>query len=419
MSSFGPKIFIFKNTNKKKFKPKLENCLSTEGRTKNSTRHKSKYDSERAISKIDINNGINDVINKIKFGKAIDRYLYIKKKIYLNELRNQNDKKEFKFEKLNFIFDKFTRNKKNKIKNGIVHQMNNAHKLNVNTTFEKIWNKLGTKSYEKFKEEFNFTQDKNGIILRKIKNDQKNLSTKMDINIKKIKKIFGDEIIERLKKNLELKKEEETIFSVRNNINLKNYKSVKNIKVIKFKRSFSNKTVNRSNNSKKTLLLKNSDTFYKKYHDPKKEEEARKIIKWIRKANTNEKNKVSFSDLSEKNQLKKKFKFSSFNQRYSRNINNSNFNLESQRQNSKITKEFKHFIKNDSEKKQTSLVNSILPIKKRKIQRSSMMNYLTIKLSKNNIKTKSNKAITKRNKEFKERLIKNVELIFNDEDNDY
>ena len=98
---------------------------------------------------------------------------------------------------------------------------------------------------------------------------------KMDINIKKIKKIFGDEIIERLKKNLELKKEEETIFSVRNNINLKNYKSVKNIKVIKFKRSFSNKTVNRSNNSKKTLLI-----------------------------------------VSEKNQLKKKFKFSSFNQRY-------------------------------------------------------------------------------------------------------
>ena len=419
MSSFGPKIFIFKNTNKKKFKPKLENCLSTEGRGKNSTRHKSKYDSERAISKIDINNGINDVINKIKFGKVIDRYLYIKKKIYLNELRNQNDKKEFKFEKLNFIFDKFTRNKKNKIKNGIVHQINNAHKLNVNTTFEKIWNKLGTKSYEKFKEEFNFTQDKNGIILRKIKNDQKNLSTKMDINIKKIKKIFGDEIIERLKKNLELKKEEETIFSVRNNVNLKNYKSVKNIKVIKFKRSFSNKTVNRSNNSKKTLLLKNSDSFYKKCHDPKKEEEARKIIKWIRKANSNEKNKVSFSDLSEKNQLKKKFKFSSFNQRYSRNIKNSNFNLESQRQNSKITKEFKHFIKNDSEKKQTSLVNSILPIKKRKIQRSSMMNYLTIKLSNNNIKTKSNKAITKRNKEFKERLIKNVELIFNDEDNDY
>jgi len=415
MSSFGPKIFIFKNTNKKKFKPKLENCLSTEGRGKNSTRHKSKYDSERAISKIDINNGINDVINKIKFGKAIDRYLYIKKKIYLNELRNQNDKKEFKFEKLNFIFDKFTRNKKNKIQNGIVHQINNAHKLNVNTTFEKIWNKLGTKSYEKFKEEFNFTQDKNGIILRKIKNDQKNLSTKMDINIKKIKKIFGDEIIERLKKNLELKKEEETIFSVRNNVNLKNYKSVKNIKVIKFKRSFSNKTVNRSNNSKKTLLLKNSDNFYKKYHDPKKEEETKKIIKWIRKANSNEKNKVSFSDLSEKNQLKKKFKFSSFNQRYSRNIKNSNFNLESQRQNSKITKEFKHFIKNDSE----TLVNSILPIKKRKIQRSSMMNYLTIKLSKNNIKTKSNKAITKRNKEFKERLIKNVELIFNDEDNDY
>ena len=419
MSSFGPKIFIFKNTNKKKFKPKLENCLSTEGRTKNSTRHKSKYDSERAISKIDINNGINDVINKIKFGKAIDRYLYIKKKIYLNELRNQNDKKEFKFEKLNFIFDKFTRNKKNKIKTGIVHQINNAHKLNVNTTFEKIWNKLATKSYEKFKEEFNFTQDKNGIILRKIKNDQKNLSTKMDINIKKIKKILGDEIIERLKKNLELKKEEETIFSVRNNINLKNYKSVKNIKVIKFKRSFSNKTVNRSNNSKKTLLLKNSDTFYKKYHDPKKEEEARKIIKWIRKANSNEKNKVSFSDLSEKNQLKKKFKFNSFNQRYSRNIKNSNYNFESQRQNSNIIKEFKHFIKNDSEKKQTSLVNSILPIKKRKIQRSSMMNYLTMKLSKNNAKTKSNKAITKRNKEFKERLIKNVELIFNDEDNDY
>ena len=255
MSSLGPRIFIFKNTNKKKLKHKFDNFLSTESKGKYSTRPKSKYDSENALNKIDLNNDINDVINEIKFDKAIDRYLNIKKKIYLNELRDQNDKKEFNFEKLNFIFDKFTRNKKNKIKTGIVHQINNAHKLNVNTTFEKIWNKLATKSYEKFKEEFNFTQDKNGIILRKIKNDQKNLSTKMDINIKKIKKIFGDEIIERLKKNLELKKEEEAIFSVRNNINLKNYKSVKNINVIKFKRSFSNKTVNRSNNSKKTLLL--------------------------------------------------------------------------------------------------------------------------------------------------------------------
>ena len=419
MSSLGPRIFIFKNTNKKKLKHKFDNFLSTEIKGKYSTRPKSKYDSENALNKIDLNNDINDVINEIKFDKAIDRYLNIKKKIYLNELRDQNDKKEFNFEKLNFIFDKFTRNKKNKIKTGIVHQINNAHKLNVNTTFEKIWNKLSTKSYEKFKEEFNFTQDKNGIILRKIKNDQKNLSTKMDINIKKIKKIFGDEIIERLKKNLELKKEEEAIFSIRNNINLKNYKSVKNINVIKFKRSFSNKTVNRSNNSKKTLLLKNSDTFYKKYHDPKKEEEARKIIKWIRKANSNEKNKVSFSDLSEKNQLKKKIKFNSFNQRYSRNINNSNYNFESQRQNSNIIKEFKHFIKNDSEKKQTSLVNGILAINKMKMQRSSMMNYLKMKLSKDNTKTKSNKAKTKRNNNFKERLIKNVELIFNDEDNDY
>ena len=419
MSSLGNRIFILKNTNKKKLKHKFDNFLSTEIKGKYSTRPKLKYDSENALNKIDLNNDINDVINEIKFDKAIDRYLNIKKKIYLNELRDQNDKKEFKFEKLNFIFDKFTRNKKNKIKTGIVHQINNAHKLNVNTTFEKIWNKLATKSYEKFKEEFNFTQDKNGIILRKIKNDQKNLSTKMDINIKKIKTIFGDEIKERLKKNLELKKEEEAIFSIRNNINLKNYKSVKNINVIKFKRSFSNKTVNRSNNSKKTLLLKNSDTFYKKYHDPKKEEEARKIIKWIRKANSNEKNKVSFSDLSEKNQLKKKFKFNSFNQRHSRNIKNSNYNFESQRQNSNIIKEFKHFIKNDSEKKQTSLVNGILTINKMKMQRSSMMNYLKMKLSKDNTKTKSNKAKTKRNNNFKERLIKNVELIFNDEDNDY
>ena len=38
---------------------------------------------------------------------------------------------------------------------------------------------------------------------------------------------------------------------------------------------------------------------------------------------------------------------------------------------------------------------------------------------KDNTKTKSNKAKTKRNNNFKERLIKNVELIFNDEDNDY
>lgn len=419
MSFFGTKIFTFENTNKKKFKLKFENCISTEGKVKYSKKHKSKYDSQRGISKIDINNDINDAINKIKFGKAIERYLYIKRKILLNELRDQKNKKEFQFEKLNFVFNKFTRNKKNKIKNGIIHQINDAHKLNVNTTFEKIWNKLATKSYEIFKEEFNFTQDKNGIILRKIKNDQKNLNTKMDINIKNIKKIFGDEILDKLKKNLKLKKEEEALFSVRNNINLKNWKSYKNINDIKYKNSFSNKTVIRNENNKRTLLLKNSEFYYRKYHDPKKEEEARKIIKYIRKANSNEKNKINFSGLNEKNQLKNKFKFNSLNQRHSRNIKNSNFNFESQSQNRNIIKEFNNYMKNDSENKQTSLANNRFPLNKMKTQRSSMMNHLTLKLSKNSTKTKSNKTITKRNNVFKERLIKNVELIFNDEDNNY
>ena len=204
MSFFSPKIFIFKSRIIKNYKPKFENISSNEERKKNLLKLKSRLNSAKLISKSDLrNNNVNEVINKIKFGKAIERYLLIKKKIYLKELDEQMGKKEFKFEKINFVLDKFARNKRHNkfdIKNGIVSRTSNEHSLKINSTFEKVWNKLSTKSYEKFKEDFNYTQDKTKLILKKIKKHKNKLNSMMDMKIKNIKKIFGNDALNREKK---------------------------------------------------------------------------------------------------------------------------------------------------------------------------------------------------------------------------
>ena len=378
MSFFSPKIFIFKSRIIKNYKPKFENISSNEERKKNLLKLKSRLNSAKLISKSDLrNNNVNEVINKIKFGKAIERYLLIKKKIYLKELDEQMGKKEFKFEKINFVLDKFARNKRHNkfdIKNGIVFRTSNEHSLKINSTFEKVWNKLSTKSYDKFKEDFNYTQDKNKLILKKIKKHKKKLNSMMDMKIKNIKKIFGNDALNRERK----KRAEPLLLLIKNSIK-KNCNSTKNINSFKYKRCFSNKSLNRNEDNNKKVLLKCYDSFNKNC---------------IKSKGNLETNEINFSDLtnfstSEKNQLKKKFRLNSPNQRPSRNIKNSNINLKSEsHNNNNIKKDFIYFTKKNPQMKQTYLKNNI-------------------------------KKIDKRRSNFKERLIKSAEIIFNDEEYDY
>ena len=416
MSFFSPKIFIFKSRIIKNYKPKFENISSNEERKKNLLKLKSKLNSAKLISKSDLrNNNVNEVINKIKFGKAIERYLLIKKKIYLKELDEQMSKKEFKFEKINFVLDKFARNKRHNkfdIKNGIVFRTSNEHSLKINSTFEKVWNKLSTKSYDKFKEDFNYTQDKTKLILKKIKKHKKKLNSMMDMKIKNIKKIFGNDALNRERK----KKAEPLLLLIKNSIK-KNCNSTKNINSFKYKRCFSNKSLNRNEDTNKKVLLKCYDSFNKNC---------------IKSKGNLETNEINFSDLtnfstSEKNQLKKKFRLNSPNQRPSRNIKNSNINLKSEshnNNNNNIMKDFIYFTKKNPQMKQTYLKNNILKIDKmknitKKKEKESIKNFLSNNYIMESAKIKPNKKIDKRRSNFKERLIKSAEIIFNDEEYDY
>ena len=392
MSFFSPKVFIFKSIIKEKYKPKIVYNISTEERKKNLMNLKSKLKSEKIVKGDLSHNNINEVINKIRYGKAIDRYLFIKKKIYLNELKEQENKKEFKFEKLNIPIDKFARIKKKyktDNKKGIIYQINNAYDLNINSTFEKVWNKLSTKSYENFKEEFNDTQDKNKFILSKIKQDQKNINSMIDIKMKNMKKI-------------------------KNSIK-KGYNSTKNIK---YKRFFSQKSLN-NNDNKKSILLKSSDSFNKK------------IIKskGNNKINFNETNEINFSDItnfstSEKNKIKKKFRFKSPNPRPSRNIKNSKIIFDSESQNkNNIMQDFNYFTKKNSQIRQAYLKNNILKLNKMKnnmkTRTETAKNILSIKYIKDSAKITPSKKLNEMHNNFKERLIKSAEIIFKDEEYDY
>ena len=417
MSFFSPKVFIFKSIIKEKYKPKIVYNISTEERKKNLLNLKSKLKLEKIVKGDLSHNNINEVINKIRYGKAIDRYLFIKKKIYLNELKEQENKKEFKFEKLNIPIDKFARIKKKyktDNKKGIIYQINNAYDLNINSTFEKVWNKLSTKSYENFKEDFNDTQDKNKLILRKIKKDKKNINSMIDIKMKNMKKIFGNNALNKVNKE---KKEVPIFLLIKNSIK-KGYNSTKNIK---YKRFFSQKSLNINENNKKSILLKSSDSFNKK------------IIKskGNNKINFDETNEINFSDItnfstSEKNKIKKQFRFKSPNPRPSRNIKNSKIIFDSESQNNNnnnIMQDFNFFTKKNSQIRQAHLKNNILKLNKMKNNMKTgtetTKNFLSIKYIKDSAKITPSKKINKMHNNFKERLIKSAEIIFKDEEYDY
>ena len=79
----------------------------------------------------------------------------------------------------------------------------------------------------------------------------------IDIKMKNMKKIFGNNALNKVNKE---KKEVPIFLLIKNSIK-KGYNSTKNIK---YKRFFSQKSLNINENNKKSILLKSSDSFNKK-----------------------------------------------------------------------------------------------------------------------------------------------------------
>ena len=421
MSVFNPKLFILKHLIKKKYKEKSE-----------SSKNKSKIQKPEKIFK----NNINYIIQKSEFDEAFNKYLALKKITYFKELKEEKEpKKEITFDKLNITVDNFarTRNISNNfnIKNGIVSKANKLQKLKIDSTFEKIWKKITPKSYEKYNNEYNFSIDKNKIILRKINKEKEKINSMINLGINSFKNMFGDKIFSETNKNIIENKprKDPLIFMIRRNTIKKNNLSNNNIKSIKSKKSFFNKTLKIFEDNK-IKILKRSSYFR---NDIKEMKETRNIdlsrnrsrtikIKRINKIENDNRPNSELKEINyfEKTKFKNTNKEKSLQERFSRNKNNSYSMLNSGNQKSELYKKYNDIIKTTKQMRLKYLDNNIIPLNQvdsiTKIREELMMNIIKMKYLSIN-KNKPIKKIVKRKKQndFKERLLKSAELFGNGE----
>ena len=421
MSVFNPKLFILKHLIKKKYKEKSE-----------SSKNKSKIQKPEKIFK----NNINYIIQKSEFDEAFNKYLALKKITYFKELKEEKEpKKEITFDKLNITVDNFarTRNISNNfnIKNGIVSKANKLQKLKIDSTFEKIWKKITPKSYEKYNNEYNFSIDKNKIILRKINKEKEKINSMINLGINSFKNMFGDKIFSETNKNIIENKprKDPLIFMIRRNTIKKNNLSTNNIKSIKSKKSFFNKTLKIFEDNK-IKILKRSSYFR---NDIKEMKETRNIdlsrnrsrtikIKRINKIENDNRPNSELKEINyfEKTKFKNTNKEKSLQERFSRNKNNSYSMLNSGNQKSELYKKYNDIIKTTKQMRLKYLDNNIIPLNQvdsiTKIREELMMNIIKMKYLSMN-KNKPIKKIVKRKKQndFKERLLKSAELFGNGE----
>ena len=421
MSVFNPKLFILKHLIKKKYKEKSE-----------SSKNKSKIQKPEKIFK----NNINYIIQKSEFDEAFNKYLALKKITYFKELKEEKEpKKEITFDKLNITVDNFarTRNISNNynIKNGVVSKANKLQKLKIDSTFEKIWKKIIPKSYEKYNNEYNFSIDKNKIILRKIKKEKEKINSMINLGINSFKNMFGDKIFSETNKNIIENKprKDPLIFMIRRNTIKKNNLSTNNIKSIKSKKSFFNKTLKIFEDNK-IKILKRSSYFR---NDIKEMKETRNIdlsrnrsrtikIKRINKIENDNRPNSELKEINyfEKSKFKNTNKEKSLQDRFSRNKNNSYSMLNSDNQKSELYKKYNDIIKTTKQMRLKYLDNNIIPLNQvdsiTKIREELMMNVIKMKYLSID-KNKPTKKVVKRKKpnDFKERLLKSAELFGNGE----
>ena len=412
MSYFNPKVLILKRIIKKKLKTNKENTNKTEENSKEKSKIKNKSEIKKA--KTIHENDIDTIIKKRKYENAINEYLSLKEISYLRELKEQKIKEEFKFDDLNFSFNKFIRERNTK-NNIIINKKKELNELKIDSTFEKIWKKISIKNYGKFINDYNYSKDKNNIILRKIKKNEK-INSMINIKIKNTKKIFENKMLrdENKKKEKEIKDEKDPlIFLIRRN-NFKNRnKSINYKNFDKNYYSCSNKNIN--DNINKRIL--NRTNFTTKINEPPKSLSQNNIrtIK-IKKININHENK--------NNQNNRRIRKVYFNN-YSRNRKIPNFVLESESKKTDLIQEYEKIIKTNKKLKLNYLKNNnIIPYNQIdsiiKTRKKLMTHYLKIKYIKDNhsiyIKNKNN--IRKKEGNFKERLIKSAEKYFNDDTTD-
>lgn len=421
MSNFNPKLFILRHIIKKL---------------------KEKHQNKPIIKKevLTSKNNINKIMKKREFEMAMQKYLSLKIISYYKDLEEEKKpKKEFKFEKINFTFNDFSRsrnaNKKFNLKKGIISKTNNLYKIKIDSTFEKIWKKLTPKNYEKFNNEFIYFQDKNKRILRRIKKEKDKMNSVIDLGINKFKKLFGDRVFNKTNNNSENTSGEDIMKNfIGRNINKDyniNISSNSTGNIIQFRKSFDNKVSNNNLENKikklrKTIFsLKNEKQTNLNIIPEKKLDSGEKKIK-IRKIHLINKDKKPYSKLfplktKEKFRHKLLDKEKSKIDKYTRNKRNFISLADSEDQKSNIFQEYTNIIKTTKKMRLDYLENHLIPTNKvdsiMKTRQEMMINSLIIKYFNKNKKYFDKKEKKSKLLNFKERLIKSAE-IFGDEEMD-
>ena len=428
MSYFNPRLSILKQMIQDlREKREKKNKTEEKEKLKDMIKNGEKNNKDKTISKYDV----NKVLKKREFERIFNKYLFIKRKTYFREVKDSKKKREFKFDKLNYDLNKYTRNIINpdyKIENGIVSKTNILRDLNVDLTFEKIWTKLSSNNYQKFSEKYDNLKDKSDIIYRKIKKDERNCSSARNIRIKEIKKLLGDKIFD---KEIEEKKIDidPFVYLLQRKTNKKENFTINNINSARNTNLFSSQKSKEEDKNIKSLLLKRNTVSLKNidfnkffYNIQIKSENGNKPLSAKKKLSIKENNKNLISELNDfktakKVTNKKLFEKKLFKKKHSRNkiVRVLSFNSENNKTN--FIQEYKQILKSNKKLKLNYLKNHLIPFNQVesmiKTREEMLMRYLMIKYN-NNIFKKNNKEenIKPNRPNFKERLMKSAELFF-------
>ena len=370
MSYFNPKILILKKIIRKKYqKGKLNNYK----------------EDEKFVRKKNLN--INELIKIREYENVINQYLSLKEKSYNKELEEKinSQKKNFSFEKLNYIFNKFERKKNNggrgkSRNNSLAKKYNNMQKLKIDDTFEKA---------------------KNKIFLRTIKFNKQKIINSLT-NTKSISKLN---------------------FSS-NSIN----KTSNNIKNNNFTNSF-NTTINKNNNFKIKRNILKSASFYNEnnyYKLKTKESNSFNSFNSLKNISINNIRKVKKIKLNNIQTRTNSYNFINYQNRNEiKNIRaKKNIISLNETEISKNKKIFNIFnkIKNTSDKMRAKYIKyHIIPLRKVdsiiKTREDLLLDFLKMKHikninSSNNMLYKKEK-ISKKKLIFKQKLLKSIEIFGN------
>ena len=430
MSCFNPRLSILKQmVQDLREKREKKNKTEEKEKLKDMIKNGEKNNKDKTISKYDV----NKVLKKREFERIFNKYLFIKRKTYFREVKDSKKKREFKFDKLNYDLNKYTRNIVNpdyKIENGIVSKTNILRDLNIDLTFEKVWAKLSSNNYQKFNEKYDNLKDKSDIIFRKIKKDERNCSSARNIRIKEIKKLLGDKIFD---KEIEEKKidADPFVYLLQRKTNKKENITTNNIDSARNTNLFSSQKLNVDDKNIKSLLLKRNTVSLKNidfnkifYNIQIKSENENKSLSAKKKLSVKENIKKFISELNnfktaKKVTNKKLFDKKLFNKKHSRNkiVRVLSFNSENNKTN--FFQEYKQILKSNKKLKLNYLKNHLIPFNQvdsiMKTREEMLVRYLMIKYNNFNITFKKNnkeEKIKPNRPHFKEKLMKSAELFF-------